>query len=186
MFNSVVIATDIDAGSDRAIPVGTELARRGQLPVEVLTVVSKPSAPVDDTRRRRAAQADGVGDALRVVHGDDIAAAIVDQVRDRDGVLLVMSTSATGLVSQRHGSVSARVLSETRQPALLIGPAVPDPVPLSSTTLVACTDRAARQQGCAAGRRLVAACLRWRPTLGRRGDRDVGLARRHDRRGCRT
>ena len=54
MFNSVVIATDIDAGSDRAIPVGTELARRGRLPVEVLTVVSEPSAPVDDTRRRRA------------------------------------------------------------------------------------------------------------------------------------
>ena len=70
VFNSVVIATDIDAGSDRAIPVGTELARRGRLPVEVLTVVSEPSAPVDDTRRRRA-QADGA--ALRVVHGDDIA-----------------------------------------------------------------------------------------------------------------
>ena len=140
MFNSVVIATDIDAGSDRAIPVGTELARRGRLPVEVLTVVSEPSAPVDDTRRRRA-QADGVGDALRVVHGDDIAAAIVDQVRDRDGALLVMSTSATGLVSQRRGSVSAHVLSETRQPVLLIGPAVPDAVPLSSTTLVACIDR---------------------------------------------
>ena len=52
MFNSVVIATDIDAGSDRAIPVGTALARRGQLPVEVLTVLSEPSAPVDDSRRR--------------------------------------------------------------------------------------------------------------------------------------
>ena len=57
MFNSVVIATDIDAGSDPAIPVGTELARRGRLPVKVLTVVSEPSAPVDrhaapQTRRR--------------------------------------------------------------------------------------------------------------------------------------
>ena len=71
--------------------------------------------------------ADGVGGALRVVHGDDIAAAIVDQIRDRDGALLVMTTSATGLVSQRRGSVSAHVLSETRQPVLLIGPAVPDP-----------------------------------------------------------
>ena len=54
MFNSVVIATDIDAGSDRAIPVGTALARRGRLPVEVLTVVSEPSDPVDDARRRHA------------------------------------------------------------------------------------------------------------------------------------
>ncbi len=140
MFNSVVIATDIDTGSDRAIPVGTALARRGQLPVEVLTVLSEPSAPVDDSRRRDV-RTDGVGDALRVVVGDDIAAAIIDQVRDRDGVLLVMSTSANGLVSQRRGSVSAHVLSEARQPVLLIGPAVPDPVPLSSTTLVACIDR---------------------------------------------
>ena len=140
MFNSVVIATDIDAGLDRAIPVGMALGRRGRLPVEVLTVVSEPGAPVDHTRRRRA-QAGGVGDALRVVHGDDIGAVIVDRVRDRDGVLLVMSTSASGLVSQRRGSVSARVVRETRQPVLLLGPAVPDAVPLSSTTLVACIDR---------------------------------------------
>ena len=140
MFNSVVIATDIDAGPDRAVPVGTALARRGRLSYEVLSVVSEPGDPVDDARRRDV-RAGGVGDALRVVHGADIAAAIVDQVRDRDGALLVMTTSATGLVSQRRGSVSARVLSETRQPVLLIGPAVPDPVPLSSTTLVACIDR---------------------------------------------
>ena len=110
MFNSVVIATDIDAGLDRAIPVGMALGRRGRLAVEVLTVASAPEESVQDTRRRQA-RADGVGDALRVVRGDDIAAAIVDQVRDRDGALLVMSTSATGLVSQRSGSVSARVLS---------------------------------------------------------------------------
>jgi len=48
VFNSVVIATDIDAGSDRAI----------------------------------------VGDTLRVVHGDDVAGAIVDQLRDREGAPL--------------------------------------------------------------------------------------------------
>jgi nucleotide-binding universal stress UspA family protein len=141
VFTSVVIATDIDAGSDRAIVVGTALAGRGRLPVEVLTVVSEPSAPVDDAWRHHV-RALGVGDALRVVHGDDVGAAIAEEVRDRDGVLLVMSTSATGLVSQRRGSVSARVLSDTRQPVLLIGPAVPDAVPMSSTTLVACTDRA--------------------------------------------
>ena len=140
MFNSVVIATDIDAGPDRAVPVGTALARRGGLSVEVLTVVSEPSDPVDDSRRRDV-RADGVGDALRVVHGDDVAAAIVDRLRDRDGVLLVMSTSATGLVSQARGSVSAHVLSELGHPVLLIGPAVPDTVQLSSTTLVACIDR---------------------------------------------
>ena len=70
MFNSVVIATDIDAGSDRAIPVGTALAHRGRQPVEVLTVVSEPSAR-STIARRRYAMADGVGDTLRVVHGDD-------------------------------------------------------------------------------------------------------------------
>ena len=88
---------------------------------------------------RGAATRGRAGSVRRVVHGDDIAAAIVDQVRDRDGALLVMSNSGTGLVSQRRGGVSAHVVSELGHPVLLIGPAVPDPVPLGLTTLVPST-----------------------------------------------
>ena len=46
MFNYVVIAADVSAGRDRATPVGTALARRGQLPVEILTI-DPPDGPLD-------------------------------------------------------------------------------------------------------------------------------------------
>lgn len=54
---------------------------------------------------------------------------------------MVMATSGTGLVPGSSASISGHVLSELRQPVLLLGPAVPDPLPLASPTLVVCTDR---------------------------------------------
>ena len=116
MFSCVVIATDASVGPDRAIPIGSALALRAQLPVEILTV--------------------GASDG-----GLDVGAAIVDRLQSRDGALLVMATSGIGLVSGSRASVSGHVLSELRQPVLLIGPAVSDPLTLASPTLVVCTDR---------------------------------------------
>ncbi|MEJ7724363.1 MAG: universal stress protein [Ilumatobacteraceae bacterium] len=141
MFSSVVVAADFDADRVRAIPVGAALAGRGQLPVQVLTVASQNGGS-DDLARRRRLSAHGLSDSLCVLPHDDVATAIVDHVHHRQGALLVMATNANSLVSQRlHGSVSVRVLHELRQPVLLVGPAVTDPVPLASPTLVACTDR---------------------------------------------
>jgi nucleotide-binding universal stress UspA family protein len=116
VFNSVVIAADVRAGRDRAIPVGTALALRGQLPVEMLTIGS-PDGP------------------------RDIGAEIVDRLQNRDGALLVMATDGVGLISTSRRSVSGHVLSELRQPVLLVGPKVHDPLPLTLPTLVVCTDR---------------------------------------------
>ena len=116
MFNSVVIAADVSAGRDRAIPVGTALALRGQLPVEMLTIGS-PDGPLD------------------------IGAEIVVRLQNRDGALLVMATDGVGLISKSRRSISGHVLSELRQPVLLVGPNVDDPLPLASPTLVVCTDR---------------------------------------------
>ena len=116
MFNSVVIAADEGAGPDRAVPIGTALGLRGGLPVEILTI-----GPADEP----------VG----------LGSAIVDRLQGRDGALLVMATSGIGLVSGSRPSTSGHVLSELRQPVLLVGPVVPDPLPLSSPTLVVCTDR---------------------------------------------
>ena len=71
------------------MPVGTALARRGQLPVEMLTIGSPDGSP-------------------------DIGAEIAGRLQNRD---------------------------ELRQPVLLVGPKVHDPLPLASPTLVVCTDR---------------------------------------------
>ena len=116
MFKYLVIAADVGAGRDRAIPVGTALARRGQLPVEVLTIGS-PDGPLD------------------------IGAEIVVRLQHRDGALLVMATDGIGLISKSRASISGHVLSELRQPVLLVGPNVDNSLPLASPTLVVCTDR---------------------------------------------
>ena len=116
VFNSVVIAADVSAGRDRATPVGTTLALRGQLPVEMLTIGS-PDGPLD------------------------IGAEIVVRLQNRDGALLVMATDGVGLISKSRRSVGGHVLSELRQPVLLVGPNVHDPLRLTSPTLVVCTDR---------------------------------------------
>jgi nucleotide-binding universal stress UspA family protein len=116
VFNSVVIAADVRAGRDRAMPVGTALALRGQLPVEMLTIGS-PDGSLD------------------------IGAEIVVRLQNRDGALLVMATDGVGLISKSRRGISGHVLSELRQPVLLVGPEVHDPLPLASPTLVVCIDR---------------------------------------------
>ena len=82
MFNSVVIAADGSAGRDRATPVGTALARRGQLPVEMLTIGS-PDGRLD------------------------VGAEIVVRLQHRDGALLVMATDGIGLISKSRRSGAA-------------------------------------------------------------------------------
>jgi nucleotide-binding universal stress UspA family protein len=139
VFNSVVIAADVDGGRVRAVPVGASLADLGRLPVKLLTVVSQASGS-DDPALAQMAEL-GVRDVLRVVH-HDVATAIVENARSRQDVVLVMATNAKSLVSQQlRGSVSAAVLQQLRHPVLLVGPAAPEPPRLGSPTLVVCTDR---------------------------------------------
>lgn len=116
MFSAVVIAAVPSAGPDRAIPIGTALALRGRLPFEVLTV---------DVPERSF----------------DVGPAIVDYMQNRDGALLVMATSGAGLVSGSRGSITGHVLSKLCRPVLVIGPAVPEQLSLTSPTIVVATDR---------------------------------------------
>ena len=108
----------------------------------------------------------------------DIGAEIVDRLQHRDGALLVMATDGVGLISKSRESVTGHVLSELRQPVLLVGPKVHDPLPLTSPTLVVCTDRSHQMGPRTAGGRGVAALLRPGPTPRRGGQADDGLASR--------
>lgn len=140
MFNCVVIATDLDGGPDRAMPIGGGLARRGRLPVEVLSVVA-PHRDLTDAESRRPSSDLAPNTRWTFIAGDDVAVAIVEHAQGRDGALLVMAVSATGLVSRSRDSLGARVLDGMRQPLLVLGPVVADGASLDSTTLVMCTDR---------------------------------------------
>lgn len=140
MFSKLIVATEAGRAwsGRRGVQVAASLARRRGLLVEVLSVVRSP----DD---RRAAERhpwedfDGV-DRFTVVEGDNAAAAIVEYVRNRDGVLLVMSTGATGLLSLARRSVTGQVLAELPQPVLFLGPEMADTVDMAGATLVAGVD----------------------------------------------
>jgi nucleotide-binding universal stress UspA family protein len=141
-FASIVVALDLEASGDRALPVVRALAERSGVPVELFTVSSPNLAEEVDTfeLQRRATDLGLSRYATAILHDADPATAIVRHVEDRGDALLVMATSAkrpiTGLFL---GSVSEDVLSLIDRPVLLVGPRVVDPS-LDKPTLVACVD----------------------------------------------
>ena len=148
VFNTIVVAVDVASCRNRAIPLAASLARLGSVPVEVVSVSPGRSRGVHEELARRAAAEGMAASSCAVLDDDDIAGVIIERVSDR-GALLVLETSAKGLMSEHlRGSVSSRVLSELLDPVLLIGPSVPDTIRLGHPTLVDCTDRS--QDSCAA------------------------------------
>jgi nucleotide-binding universal stress UspA family protein len=140
MFHTLLATTSNPAAFDRAVALALRLADHRGPPVELLTVVSRrddgrlgvrsPSAPVADVARVTVLGTDG-----------DVADAIIEHIANQDGALLVMSTSATGLISHERRSVTARLLERLTEPALFVGPAVPDNVDLGGATLIVGIDR---------------------------------------------
>lgn len=141
MFSSVVIISGFGLGADRALGAGADLARRAQLPVEVVTGVARGKS-VDRDAWLRMLDAHGLANHLHVVEADDVAADVFESVRDRDGSLVVMTATARGVLGEHlHGSITATVLHQLRRPVLLLGPNVPQSLQLDTSTLVACTDQ---------------------------------------------
>ena len=139
MFTSLVVALDLEANGDRALPVVRALARLADVAVELVTVSSpRVAEDIDSFELSRRATASGwPAHAYTVLHGDDVAQALVDHVRGRHGSLLVMATSAKRpLVGRLGGSVSTRVLALTDRPVLLVGPMVSPRLRIARPTLV--------------------------------------------------
>ena len=143
-FTSIIVALDLEANGDRALPVARRLAELGRIPVELLTVSSPHVAEDLDVfeLRRRAAENGWPDNCCTVVHDNHPARAIVDLVERRDGALLVMATSAKPpLAGHLFGNVIEEVLAAVDQPVLLVGPHVPSSDNVQQPTLVACVDR---------------------------------------------
>ena len=98
MFTSIVVALDLEATGDRALPIAAWLATLGDLPVDLITVSSQgmPTAADVFELERRAAAHGLVDDACLVLHGEDPGATIVERMASRPGALLVMGTTAKG------------------------------------------------------------------------------------------
>jgi nucleotide-binding universal stress UspA family protein len=143
-FRSIVVALDLEANGDRALPVARALAERGHIPVELLTV-SSPGVDEDvdayELRRRTMANNWPEG-SYAIAHSNRPAEAIVDHLERRDGALLVMATSAKPLIEgQLFGNVVERLLGVIDQPVLLVGPRAADTFPALPPTLITCLDR---------------------------------------------
>jgi nucleotide-binding universal stress UspA family protein len=143
MFTSIVVALDLGAGGDRALPVVRALSALADIPVELLTVSSPHiDEEVDayELRRRELAN-NWPAHAYTIVHDNDPARAIVEHVSARNEALLVMATTAKPpVVGHLLGSVSEDVLSRIEQPLLLVGPHVPSTFEMTRPTLIACID----------------------------------------------
>jgi nucleotide-binding universal stress UspA family protein len=143
VFSSVVVPLDLSTAADRALPVARSLAQLGGLPIELVTV--RPTEMGGrferwDLDERVRSMALGPTTAV-VLESDDAGAAIIEHVSGRDGALLVMATTAKAALDEDYaGGVSERVLSELRQPVLLVGPRVNPAPPSSAPSVVAGVD----------------------------------------------
>ena len=140
MFTSIVVALDLEATGDRALPFAASLAALGRLPVELLTV-SSPGLPadVDVFELERRAAAHGLGDySCVVLHDEHAGTAIADHMASLPNGLLVMGTTAKGPVTSHvFGSVSEYVLAHVDCAVLVTGPRAAAHR-LVSPTLIAC------------------------------------------------
>jgi nucleotide-binding universal stress UspA family protein len=143
MFKTLVVALDLEADGDRALPIVRALARSGTVDVDLVTVSSPglPTAPDAYELARRAHQHGWDCDAWSIVHDIDAARGIVQHVAAAPDALLVMATTARRPWSP-FGSVTHDVLRATSRPVLLIGPRVPWTYAPTCTTLVPCLDPA--------------------------------------------
>jgi nucleotide-binding universal stress UspA family protein len=144
VFSSIVVPVELAGAGDRALAIAQSLAQRGGLPIELLTVVPRAVENGDqrwqlEERLRPLALGPHTSLVIESEHAGD---AIAEHVRSRDGALLVLATTAKGAIDDDHaGSVSDYVLTEARQPVLLVGPRVEIARRLSSPTLVVGVDR---------------------------------------------
>jgi nucleotide-binding universal stress UspA family protein len=142
-FTSIVVALDLEANGDRALPVARGLAELGGIPVELLTVSSPHVAEDVDVfeLERRAADNGWPDNCYTIAHDNHPGRAIVDFVRGHNNALLVMATSAKPpLAGHLFGNVVEEVLGAIDQPVLLVGPNVPTSHGVRRPTLVACVD----------------------------------------------
>ena len=122
---TVVAATDLGQDADRGLPLAAGLARQGDLPLEILTVVG-----ADEPEELVARELSQIVDrhhverpTLYIEHATDVGSAIAGHVTSRQGALLVMATTARGALGEhRLGAVTEHVVRAVDQPVLILGP----------------------------------------------------------------
>ena len=107
-FESVVVASDFTATSDRVLPVAGWLARRGRLPVQMVTTASAGLEQLDRAElSARAQRIHGCPVIPIVIDGDDPADDIAQFAGRHPGALLCLgSHGRTALGKALLGSMT--------------------------------------------------------------------------------
>ena len=162
MFRTLVVALDLEADGDQALPVVQALSRAGKVVVDLVTVSSPGLATDSDAYelQRRARTHGWDPESWSVVHDVDVARGLVQHAARLEDPLLVMATAARApWSSSMFGSVPYDVLRSTDRPVLLIGPHVPWSFAPARTTLLACLDAGDTAE------RAVPAIVSWQQTF---------------------
>lgn len=145
MPKMIVVPLDGSTFAERALGPAGEVARRAAAHVVVMTershgVVIEPKRYLEE-----AARAAGIEDPeLVVVEGRSVASAIASVTGESPDTVVVMTTHARVRFGQAlFGSVAEEVLRGDTNPALLVGPSVPEALTIL-TELVACLDGSER------------------------------------------
>jgi nucleotide-binding universal stress UspA family protein len=162
VYKTLVVALDLEADGDRALPVVKALSSAGKVAVDLVTVSSPglPSSPDAHELEHRARRNGWDADSWSVVHDVDVAGGLLQHVARHDDPLLVMATSGrTPWSSAVFGGIPHDVLRRADRPVLLVGPHVPWWFAPDRTTLVACLD--AKEQAA----RAIPSILAWQETF---------------------
>jgi nucleotide-binding universal stress UspA family protein len=141
MFKNLVVALDLEADGDRALPVVQALASGSSARVDLVTVASPgmPTAADAYELEGRARRHGWDCDSWTIVHDIDAADGLLQHVARLEDPLIVMATDARApWTSPIVGSVTHDVPRRTNRPVLLVGPRVPWWWTPRETTLLAC------------------------------------------------
>ena len=124
-FGRVAVALDLSANGDRAVPVGSALARQAGVPLDLVVVGGPGMDPeVDDADLRRRVELTDVEPSLVILRDEDPVRRL-ETFGAEDGRVLCLSTHGRGsIASALIGSVSRHVVEHAARPTVLVGPAV--------------------------------------------------------------
>ncbi|MCP5026027.1 MAG: universal stress protein [Actinomycetia bacterium] len=127
MFEKVVVPLDGSTEAHRAVTVATSIARASAAPLEVLSFVTDERDPIGRESFLRAQVGDQGDLEVRYKIAElegDAAAALIDELGEEPGDLLVMTTRGVGRMGAVLGSVAESVVRDAHHPILIVGPHV--------------------------------------------------------------
>jgi nucleotide-binding universal stress UspA family protein len=125
MFDRITVPIDLSSLTDRALPVADALARRAELPIELVTVTA-PDSDLTSVRSDLAERANRLvaPPELRVIEHDDPAVALAELMPGGQR-LLCMATHARRPYSDfALGPTARQVAQRSPTPLVLVGPGV--------------------------------------------------------------